>query len=137
MQYFRAWKRRGDSRGYRRHECVLDERIAGGFGAHTLLLDKRLVHSLRRYTKYLERRGQLQVAISNLKILSDKNGMNHLRTVFFSTCSLIFVAINHDRSPSTTIPNVTVSVNVVSDTFSTNESSMCYAHMDLLCADYR
>lgn len=51
--------------------------------------------------------------------------------------SLIFVAFDHNRSPSAAIPNVTVHVTVVADTFSSNESSTCHAHMDILCADYR
>ena len=64
---FRSWERRSDSRGHRRHERVLDERIEGGFGSHALLLDEGLVHPLRGRGKSPKRRGEVQVESSELK----------------------------------------------------------------------
>ena len=126
---FRSWERRSDSRGHRRHERVLDERIEGGFGSHALLLDEGLVHPLRGRGKSPKRRGQVQVENSELKSCR--------KNISLYTGSLLFVALNHNHSPSSTVPNVTVHVNVVADQFSSDDGSTCHAHIDLLCADYR
>ena len=129
---FRSWERRSDSRGHRRHERVLDERIEGGFGSHALLLDEGLVHPLRGRGKSPKRGGQIQVENSVSKYCRKYNISLHC-----TGGSLLFVALNHNHSPSSAIPNVTVHVNVVADPFSSDDSSTCHAHMDLLCADYR